>query len=158
VTGDFTNGNTKSIILAGDATAFDIFDSRCPDALSNWQEGLVLSYGDIPNIDLSRPYWNQGANKALTIKNNQYVALGNFNFASYELSHAMLFNKSMINDFELENPYQLVKDGKWTLAKMEEMMKAVIADLNGDGVMDDKDRYGYLAHPKEVLPNFWVSS
>jgi hypothetical protein len=41
---------------------------------------------------------------------------------------------------------------------MEQMMKAVIHDLNGDGAMDENDRYGYLAHPKEVLPNFWIAA
>jgi hypothetical protein len=41
---------------------------------------------------------------------------------------------------------------------MEEMMKPVIHDMNGDGVMDGNDRYGYLAHPKEVLPNFWIAA
>jgi len=38
------------------------------------------------------------------------------------------------------------------------MMKPVINDLNGDGIMDGNDRYGYLANPKEVLPNFWIAA
>ena len=158
VTPDGANSQTKKLILSGDSTAFDMFDSRCPDALTNWQEGLVLSYDDIPNIDLSKPYWNRTANETLTIGGNQYAAIGNFNFASYEISHALLFNKTMIQDFGLENPYDLVNRQKWTFDKMEEMMKPVIYDLNGDGAMDGNDRYGYLANPKEVLPNFWIAA
>jgi hypothetical protein len=154
---DFSNAQTKKIILSGDSSAFDMFDSRCPDALANWQEGLVLSYDGIPNIDLSKPYWNRTANKTLTLGGNQYVAIGNFNFASYEISHALLFNKGIIQNLGLENPYNLVNDGDWTFDKMEEMMKPCIGDINGDGVMDKDDRYGYLANPKEVLPNFWIS-
>jgi hypothetical protein len=64
----------------------------------------------------------------------------------------------MIQNFGLEDPYKLVNEQKWTFDKMEEMMKTVIADLNGDGIMDKNDRYGYLAHPKEVLPNFWIAA
>jgi hypothetical protein len=41
---------------------------------------------------------------------------------------------------------------------MEEMMTAVINDLNGDGVLDIKDRFGYLTSPHGVLPNFWISA
>ncbi|MCL2772218.1 MAG: hypothetical protein FWD71_02615 [Oscillospiraceae bacterium] len=158
VTADFKNDQTKKVILSGDSTVFDMFDSRCTDALTNWEDGLVLSYKDIPNIDLSKPYWNQSANKSLTLNNNQYVAIGNFNFASYELSHALLFNKGLIQDLGLDNPYNLVNGGTWTFDKMEEMMKSTIKDLNGDGVMDGNDRYGYLAHPKEVLPSFWIGA
>jgi len=156
-TEDFRNAQTKRTILAGDASVFDMFDSRCPDAFANWQEGLIVSYDAIPNIDLSKPYWNRSANKTLTLGKNQYAAIGNFNFASYEISHALLFNKSMVQNFGLESPYALVTENKWTFDKMEEMMKLVISDLNGDGVMDDNDRYGYLTHPKQVLPNFWIA-
>ena len=154
---DFKNATTKKVVLAGDHV-FDMFDSRCPDALANWQEGWVHSYENLPVIDLSKPYWNNSANKTLTLSGSQYVALGNFNFASYEISHALLFNKSMIQDLALENPYALVNEGKWTFAKMEEMMKQAISDLNGDGIMDQNDRYGYLTHPKQVLPNFWIAA
>jgi hypothetical protein len=41
---------------------------------------------------------------------------------------------------------------------MEELMKPVIHDLNGDGVMDRNDRFGYAAHPKQVLPSFWIAA
>jgi hypothetical protein len=41
---------------------------------------------------------------------------------------------------------------------MEEMMKAVIADLNGDGILDINDRYGYAARHQDVLPVFWIAS
>ena len=155
---DFTNAKTKKVVLAGDADVFDMFDSRCPDALANWQEGWVHSYENIPVIDLSKPYWNTSANKTLTLGGSQYVALGNFNFASYEISHALLFNKNMIRDLGLDNPYNLVNEGNWTFDQMEKMMKAAISDLDGDGAMDQNDRYGYLTHPKQVLPNFWIAA
>ncbi|MCL2158250.1 MAG: hypothetical protein FWH48_02460 [Oscillospiraceae bacterium] len=158
LTDDFANAKTKRVVLAGDSDVFDMFDSRCPDALANWQEGWVYSYENIPVIDLSKPYWNNSANKTLTLGGSQYVALGNFNFASYEISHALLFNKTMIQEYALENPYTLVNEGTWTFDKMEELMKQVITDLNGDGAMDKNDRFGYLTHPKQVLPNFWIAA
>jgi len=126
--------------------------------LNAWQEGLTYSYDDIPYIDLSRPYWLREANKTLTLRGNQYTALGNLNINAYCLAHAIIFNKAMVVDFELGNLYNLVDNGKWTFNKMEELMKVVIDDINGDGVMDENDRYGYLAHPKEVLPSFWIAA
>ena len=153
---DFDNARTRRVITAGDADAFDLIIERCPDGLLNWQEGLVLSYEDIPHIDLSKPYWNQSANKTLTLANNQYVAIGAASFPTYQIAHALLFNKQMIQDFSLDDPYALVRDGVWTFDKMLELMRPVITDLNGDGAMDANDRFGYVAHPKQVLPSFWI--
>lgn len=158
ITSDDGLAKTKSTIIAGDTESFDIFLARCPNALSVWQEGLAYSYDDIPYIDLSKPYWIQSANKTLTLKGNQYVAIGDFNINAYFLSHTIIFNKGMIGNFNLDNPYNLVNNEKWTFDKMEEMMKVVINDVNGDGIMDDNDRYGYLANPKEVLPSFWIAA
>ena len=155
---DFANARTRRTILAGDSDAFDMIIERGPDGLKNWQDDLVFSLEDIPHVDLSKPYWNQSANKTLTLGGNQYVAISDFCFSTYELSRAVLFNKGMVQDFGFENLYDLVSSGKWTFDKMEDMMKQVIFDLNGDGVMDRNDRYGYVAHPKQVLPNFWIAA
>ena len=40
----------------------------------------------------------------------------------------------MTEKFGLENPYDLVYDGKWTWTKLAEMAETVASDLNGDGV------------------------
>ena len=145
-------------ILAGDSSAFDVFHSLTTNAMDYWTEGLAHSYETIPNIDLSKPYWCQYANDTLTVAGHQYVAIGEFTISAFDLAHMLIFNKDMIKDFSLENPYALVKDGKWTFDKMDEMMKQAISDLNGDGVMDKNDRYGFLSEEREVLPCFWISA
>lgn len=52
----------------------------------------------------------------------------------------MLFNKQMVTDYNLENPYEIVKAGKWTFEKMMEMGAVVVGDLDGGG-MGEYDRY-----------------
>lgn len=148
----------RNVIKAGDSTAFDIFFTRGPYVFDAWVEGLIIPYDDIPIIDLSKPYWNQSANKTLTLDEVQYAATGDFNISIYEIAHAILFNKELFQSLGLESPYALVNEGKWTFDKMAEMMKSAILDVNGDGMMDKNDRYGYLAHPKEVLPSFWIGA
>ena len=41
-----------------------------------------------------------------------------------------------------EDLYQLALDGKWTMDTLLEVEKTAILDLDGDGEMTDKDRYG----------------
>jgi hypothetical protein len=55
----------------------------------------------------------------------------------------LVFNKKLIQDHALENPYEIVHNNRWTLDKMIEMTRGVAQDLNGDGIMDYT---GYRRH------------
>ena len=147
----------KKNIVAGD-DAFDVVGIRCPDALTFYSENLIYNISEVPNIDLSKPYWAQKLNRSITIGGSQYTAIGSFDINVLDLTYALVFNKKLLSDFDLDNPYTLVSDGKWTIDRMYQMMMAVMSDMNGDGVMDENDRWGYFAHPKQVLPNFWIGA
>jgi len=62
----------------------------------------------------------------------------------------VLFTKGMIDLFDLEVPYTLVEQNKWTMDKMYEMAAAVTYDVNGDGIMDQDDSWGILGEPWNV--------
>jgi hypothetical protein len=156
-----TDGEMASYVRKSIQSADQSFDAanvRCTDGLTFWQEGLITTIDKVPNIDLQKPYWNIMLNKSLTINNIQYIALGDFNVNTSDVTHALLFNKTLTGDLNLPDMYQTVRDGGWTYDEMNTVMTAAVSDLNGDSVMDDNDRWGYLAHPKEVLPSFWISA
>jgi hypothetical protein len=70
---------------------------------------------------------------------------------------AMIFNKSLLRDAALEDPYAVVKSGEWTFAKLIEMSKGVSQDLNGDGQMYIKDdRFGCIVQA-DTNVSFYVS-
>ena len=46
----------------------------------------------------------------------------------------------------MENPYEMVENGTWTVNVVKEMAMAVASDLNGDGKWDENDQYGYASH------------
>ncbi|MBQ7981980.1 MAG: hypothetical protein IJ302_00280, partial [Clostridia bacterium] len=59
----------------------------------------------------------------------------------------IFFNQKLLNDFNLENPYELVRNGGWTFDKLIEMTNTVSADLNGDGKLEaGVDLLGYYYH------------
>jgi hypothetical protein len=131
---------------------------RCDHALPLWINGTTVPWDEIPNIDMDKEYWDQSANKFLTINNYQPMSIGSFNIGTYDLAYALLFNKKLIGDLGLDSPYQLVKSGEWTFDKMNEMMKSFTQDVNNDGIMDTTDNFGYVAHSKMVVPNFYISA
>ena len=65
------------------------------------------------------------------------------------------FNKQMILDHNLENPYDLVKEGTWTFDKLMTMSTGVYQDINGDGIKDLGDIYGFSTHSTYVDPIYF---
>jgi len=151
------NNDPKSSILAGDCDyKFVLQTDRV--VLTYAQEGLIYSIDDLPYIDVSKPYWSQSINKEISIHNKLYFSYGDFNLSSYDYTHVLTFNKKLVEDYSLDNLYDLVKSGKWTYDKFNTMMQAVTNDINGDGVMNKEDQYGILSQAKHVLPCLWISA
>ncbi|MBE6658876.1 MAG: hypothetical protein E7604_10615 [Ruminococcaceae bacterium] len=82
---------------------------------------------------------------------------GDVNLLDNDCTYLMFFNKKLISDFDLEEPYQLVRDGKWTLDVFSEMCQNISADINGDGIMDENDRWGYVTTDKGPNTFFYGS-
>ena len=154
----YTDHNAPRTFMLAGLGEFDMYNVRCSHAITFWLEGLTVEIPELPYIDLEKPYWNKTANKVSTLKNHQYIAFGAANICMYDFTFTLLFNKQMISDFSLESPYILVNNGKWTLDKMDEMMKVVISDLNGDGKFTIDDKYGYVSRAADALPAFWIGA
>lgn len=57
----------------------------------------------------------------------------------------LLFNKKIADDNK-QDIYKLVKDGKWTIDKMLELIEVAANDINGDNVMGADDQWGLMTH------------
>jgi len=155
-----TGNNTdaaRTSVLGGDDT-YDIITTRCVYAYNYAGEGLLIPVSEVPHIDLTKNYWSPFLTNEMTILGKNYFAAGDFMLSGYDFTHMLLFNKEIANDFALGNMYEKVTSGKWTIDTYYNDAKAVTADIDGDGEMTAKDRYGMLAIAKQITPNFWISS
>ena len=98
---------------------------------------------EVPHIDLSNPWWDQKANTDLAMKGKMFYPTGDISTIDNDCTFCMLFNKNLLNTYDMEDPYQLVRDGKWTLDKFIEMASQVSGDINGDSKYDENDLYGF---------------
>ena len=73
-----------------------------------------------------------------------YYSTGDISHVDNLMTHAILFNKDMIAEYGLEDPYQLVRDDEWTMESYARIAKSVGEDLNQDGIYNEHDRYGIL--------------
>lgn len=102
---------------------------------------LCYDLASISCVDLTREYWKYSTYDKLSVNGHVFLAKPAFIIPSVG---CFVFNKSMLSEYDIEEPYEDVMNGKWTIDRMMELSKIVTRDSNGDGVMDDKDTYGFV--------------
>jgi ABC-type glycerol-3-phosphate transport system substrate-binding protein len=125
-----------------------------PLAVSN----ILYPVGNLPHVDLSRPYWCGFTNEQLTIGGKQYIAFSDEMLSLFEAAVVVYFNKKQTADLQLDNFYDLVKNGNWTHDKLYENAKAAIKDADGDGKFTEADYWGILSEYDYLYVTFWISA
>ena len=106
-------------------------------------EGMLVDLKSIPTLDLSKSWWNQNANEEYTIYGKQLAAVGDACFFNLGAPVVVYFSKDLIEQNKLDNPYQLVYDGKWTIDTMKKMAQSAANDINGNSEIDKEDIFGF---------------
>ncbi|MBR5871464.1 MAG: extracellular solute-binding protein [Clostridia bacterium] len=148
--GDSSTVNTGSpmytkltkLMMAGD-NAFDAINTSpyCQAGLA--AGGYLLDLNEIKYINLDQPWWDQNAKESLSFYDCVYFSTGDITTGDDSCISVLLFNKSIITEFDLDNPYDDVRNGTWTIDKMITNCKAVTGDIDGNGKQDEFDRWGF---------------
>lgn len=115
-------------------------------------DGLLIDLNSVENLNLSQSWWDQNMNKECTMGNRLYFTTGDLTILDNEAISILLFDKSIVEDYSLDDPYQDVLDGNWTMEKMLANCEAVTTDLDGNGSMNEDDRFGYIYWQDGWLP------
>lgn len=121
---------------AGDST-YDAAMMRTAEVAKLASGGCLRDLNEMPHLDLTKDYWDQRANADLSIGGRMYYTTGDIGVVDNMCTHCMLFNKEMVRQYGFDDPYELVKDDKWTLETLGTMVRAVGEDANQDGVYDE---------------------
>jgi len=151
------NNTGGNLIMAGDHV-YDLISLTDRNAFSFAVQGMLLPYDDMPYVDLEKDYWVQGINDVIRMDGTYWLAYGDFNLSIYDYTYALAFNKKLLDELKLDDPYKLVDSGKWTIDTFQKMCLAANMDLNGDTKMDDTDRWGWSAIPKQIPPTLWIAA
>ncbi|MCR5263988.1 MAG: hypothetical protein K6D94_08950 [Clostridiales bacterium] len=156
-TGDCARDIKKSV-AAGDS-AFDLsYALTNAGGVELARKGYFLDYNTLPYIDFSQPWWDSNASDSLGLCGKNYMAVNDIMLSNDDATSAVLFNKKMLSDYGFtDDMYEVVTDNKWTLDKVAEMSKSVYSDLDGNGVWDENDRYGFMGYRDASLSMFHSS-
>lgn len=112
-------------------------------------EGYLYDLNSIKTLNLDKEWWDNDLNKQLELNGKLFCATSPLQLTALDLTWVLLFNKSILAGNQLELPYDIVREGKWTFEKMNEYVSKV-ANLNGDESFafneTGKAVYGIAAH------------
>jgi len=117
--------------------------------------GQSYDFGKLPNVDLNAEWWDLDDMEDLRL--NSMYTYGRSDFM-ISAPHAVVFNKTMADDLNLDNIYDLVNEKKWTVDTMSAMAKAAIVDANNDGkYMPFTDTYGIALSEISKFNSFLIA-
>ncbi len=148
----------SKFILAGE-DAYDF--SLCMEAsMKQWLQNpeMLVELNSIPTLDLTHTWWDQKSIKEYTLYGKIYSAPGDLSVLNLGSPITVFFNKEIVKDNNLGDPYELVRSGKWTLDKMIEMCTKAYRDVNGNGQVDiEVDVLGLIDEKLTTLHWYFAS-
>ena len=127
------------------------------DMFGGHRNSLVLSYQgfhynllDIDALNLEQEWWDQNYVDAITINDSLYTVIGDIGVSTLLFVSSLTFNKKLMDEQNMAYPYDLVREGKWTMDALLTMTADYGSDLNGDGVLTrDNDRLAMVGWSTE---------
>lgn len=113
--------------------------------------GYLYDMNSVPGIDLTKSWWDQKANASLNINDLIFFTAGDITLADNDAAYVIMFNKKLLEDYGLDDPYAMVYDNEWTLENFAALCKTVTEDLDNNDIMDENDRYGLLVWVDSLL-------
>lgn len=145
--------SVNQMVMSGDDT-YQLVLTHCIGAVNAMLESeLLYDFYDFEYVNLEADWWNHDAIENLSTGNHLYYAVSDMLLPD---PNCILVNLDLIELYDLENPYDVVRSGEWTIDKMMEMMAPITLE-NGDNVWDINDQYG-LGTPDDWYLNSFIYS
>lgn len=140
-----TSSTIQKVVAAGE-DAYDFYTCDLNILLGHAMSGCDVNALGISTLQFDQPWWNWQAINSITVGDAVYGFFGDLHTGYFESHNTLVFNKNILNDLGLSDPYAAVHENKWTLDNMISMMTAAKTDIDGDGKWSVDDRYGFTMY------------
>lgn len=132
----------SSLVTAGGSDVSMVLASIDLVFRPSMSNGLLYDLNDMPELHLSEKWWDKNARKDFGIGDSIYGAGGSITTRCVLAPWALFFNTQLLTGHDLSSPYEMVKNGTWTLDAMTALMKDMGADLDGNSTITAVDQAG----------------
>ena len=110
-------------------------------------------------LDLEQVWWNQSTVESMRICDALYFVTGDIGLiTSLGGSYVLFANDVIMNNYDIANLAEMVHNGTWTIDAMLTETAKVYHDLDGNGVMDDMDLYGFVIDHRVYADYFAIGA
>ncbi len=127
---------------AGD-NAYDIYASYSRTIMASVINGFTTNLEDAPYLDFDKPWWPDNLLRESTINNHLYLVSGDISTNVLHMMYCVYYNRQLLEDYQLENPTDLVFENRWTLDALVSMSSGAYVDVNGNTKKDIDDQFGF---------------
>ena len=145
---------TAARTAADGGTSYDIYAAYSMTTANLAYNGLCENLLDFDAIDLDKPWWPDSLITEATINNKLYFASGDLSTNLLYMMYVLYFNKKMIAEKGLDDPYQCVDNKDWTYEKMFNMSNVISDSVNAG----DTNKYGFVANSSVHLDPFFYGA
>ncbi len=121
-------------------------------------EGLLGDLNTLPYIDFDNDWWSSNFVDKATIDGKTTLASGDISLGYIGGIYSIFYNKEMMEEYDIPDVVQTVKNGDWTIDVLHSCIKDVYQDVNGDGKNDQEDIYGFSIDDRTKLQGFLIAS
>lgn len=139
-----TSDHLAQTVLAGD-DIYDLCSVHQAYTIKYISEGYFINFADDEYIDFDMPWWDTEYMEEMVVGNDRiFFLIGDISLMRMKSLGCIYYNKDMYEDLfgDRDELYDIVFDGKWTFETFDQYTRDAYADLNGNSIVDDGDRFG----------------
>ncbi len=139
--------------FGADEDIYQVIGFEAAPALRFGLDGYFYDINSIEDnyIDFDAPWWTGQFFDAVSAHGKVPVLAGSLSLSMIRSIHATYFNKRIAEDHKIEDLYNVVSEGRWTIDYQTELTSGMYIDVNGNDLRDTEDWYGYCS------PFYWSS-
>ena len=142
--------------MEGNAFNYDIMLSPSFACVFRTSDGLWEDLNTVSYLDLDKEYWSSNYNEQVTIGNRQYFATGPISLSLQRMVYATMFNKTLAEQHNLEDLYQVVREGRWTMDYQSQILANSFNELDGVDGHTAGDFYGFVSNTNLSTDPYWT--
>lgn len=131
----------KNSVLAGN-DEYDLYMGHTMYTGKYAVQGIFRNAKEL-DIDFTGPWYPQVAVGNLTINDKIILIPSDICLSLASNAYCYFFNKDLITDNGMEDPYDVVNEGRWTIDYVLQNIASVYQDMNGDGAVGNGDLFGF---------------
>ena len=142
---DFKSFVEKSVKNGSGDDVFDVISAHSRSIGLCTYSGFTVDLNGLGSIDLSKPWWPSLLTETCRVNNQLHFLSGDISTNMLYMMYSVFYNKDMLVSLNIEDPFDDVKNGSWTIERMLALAKDVYADEDAEVGKSDGDRFGIVS-------------